>query len=410
MSRPLALSFLVVLATLAAPFSSSHAQAWEQIPLQGPIAYSLPDGTTRTLQPSCSGGPVRARRGFKPADTRYSFFVQRGNSRKLLLAFDGGGACWNANTCLTSAVSGRAVYSLAITDTPESLARRGGALRSNDPRNPFRDYTKVFVPYCTADVHWGSKDTSYSTRVLGRKLSWTIRHRGTDNMLAVLDWLQRNGRAQYGFDLARIEDLAIVGGSAGGYGAMLAFAYAAPLAPQAQQSLVADASIGVLTADFYRTAIYSAANPSGTTWNVTGSLPASLPGGATLLSDASAAPNTLLPLFFQSLARSSPSARMASLTTHRDAVQIEFYALMRGDLVPSLSAPDDWYQRMRAITLATAPLANYRYYVDRGTSHTVLVSDEEFYGRDAHPVSPAEWLAAMLGASGPWDSLDAGPP
>ena len=77
---------------------------------------------------------------------------------------------------------------------------------------------------------------------------------------------------------------------------------------------------------------------------------------------------------------------MASLTTHRDLVQIEFYALMRGDLVPSLSAPDDWYQRMRAITLATSPLANYRYYVDQGTSHTVLASDEEFYGRDAHAV------------------------
>jgi hypothetical protein len=409
LTRPRLLPPLALLVALLLPLSSL-AQAWDQVPLQGPIAYTAHDGATRTLQPSCSGGPVRAQRGYKTADTRYSFFVQRGSSRKLLLALDGGGACWNANTCLTSAVAGRAAYSLSVTDTPESLARRGGALRSGDPRNPFRDYTKVFVPYCTADVHWGSRDTRYSTRVFGRKLSWTIRHRGTDNLLAVLDWLQRNGRAQYGVDFALIDDLVIVGGSAGGYGAMLAFAYAAPLAPQSQQSLVADASIGVLTADFYRTAIYSATNPAGTTWNVAGSLPAFLPGASTLLSDAAAAPNTLVPLWFQSLARLSPNARMASLTTHQDVVQIEFYALMRGDLVPSLSAPGDWYQRMRAITLATASIPGYRYYVDRGTSHTVLVSDDEFHGRDSHEVSPAQWLAAMLGASGPWDNLDAGPP
>jgi hypothetical protein len=401
---------LVVLAALFAPISSSYAQAWEQIPLQGPIVYSMPDGSDRTLQPSCSGGPVRAKRGYKPADTRYSFFVQRGSSRKLLLAFDGGGACWNANTCVAAAAAGRATYSLAVTDTPENLARRGGALRSGDPRNPFRDYTKVFVPYCTADVHWGSKDASYSTRILGKKLSWTIRHRGTDNLLAVLDWLRRNGRAQYGVDLAGIEKLTIVGGSAGGYGAMLAFAYASKLSPQAEQTLVADASIGVLTADFYRTAIYSATNPAGTTWNVSDSLPGFMPGASTLLSNAAAAPNTLVPLWFQSLAQLNPDAHMASITTNQDLVQIEFYALMRGDLVPSLSAPGDWYQRMRAITLATAPLANYRYYVDKGTSHTVLASDEEFYGRDAHALSPAQWLAAMLGAGGPWDTLDAGPP
>jgi len=403
------LPVLTVAGLLALPVAATSAEPWREVPLEGPIEYTLPDGGTRSLNPSCSGGPVRSRKGFEAADPRFSFFVQRGDPRRLLIAFDGGGACWNGDTCLTAALAGRATYTMTVTETATSLARKGGLLGSRDERNPFREYTKVFVPYCTADVHWGSKDTTYSVRLLGRRISWTLRHRGTDNMLGVLDWLEHNGAGELGVDLATLDRLTIAGASAGGYGAMLAFAYAAPLAPHARQSLVADASAGVLTSSFYRSALYSATSPAGANWNVAGSLPAHLPNAATLLADASERPNSLVPLWYQSLAALSPQASFAFLTTNLDAVQIEFYALMRGDLLPSLSGPRNWYEGMQSIALAGAALPGFRYYIDGGTSHTVLATDREYYGRDSHVVAPADWLAAMLG-DGVWEHLDAGRP
>lgn len=403
------LSALALAGLAALPLAGAAAAPWQQVPIAGPIDYALPDGRTRTVAPSCVGGPVRTRQGYKPADTRFSFFVQRGDPRRLLIAFDGGGACWNADTCLTAALAGQATYAMTVSETPASLARKGGILGSDDARNPFRDYTKVFVPYCTADVHWGSADTTYTARLLGRRFTWTLRHRGTDNLLGVLDWLRRSGPGEAGIDLAALERLTIAGASAGGYGAMLAFAYASPLAPAAAQSLVADAAAGVLTASFYRSALYSAASPSGAAWNVAASLPAHLPHAATLLADAAAAPSSLVPLWYQSLAALSPQARFAFLTTNLDAVQIEFYALMRGDLLPSLSGPRNWYAGMHSIALASAALPDFRYYIDGGTSHTVLATNGEYYGRDSHALTPAEWLGAMLDG-GPWEHLDAGRP
>ena len=43
-----------------------------------------------------------------------------------------------------------------------------------DPRNPFADYSAVYVPYCTGDVHIGSVTTEYADGL-------TIQHKGYAN-------------------------------------------------------------------------------------------------------------------------------------------------------------------------------------------------------------------------------------
>jgi Pectinacetylesterase len=51
-----------------------------------------------------------------------------------------------------------------------------------DKRNPFADYSIVYVPYCTVDVHIGNTTTKYA-------LGLTVRHKGYVNGSAALDRL-----------------------------------------------------------------------------------------------------------------------------------------------------------------------------------------------------------------------------
>ncbi len=64
-------------------------------------------------------------------------------SKKLLVFFEGGGACFNAATCSAN---------------PKRVAHKsasGGILDRANASNPVADWNYVFVPYCTGDVHIG---------------------------------------------------------------------------------------------------------------------------------------------------------------------------------------------------------------------------------------------------------------
>jgi hypothetical protein len=394
------------------PVSQAEPNDWVQINLEGPIETQLPDGSMRTLHPSCSGGPVMTTAGPVPANTEFYFFVQKGNSTKLLFGLDGGGACWDAATCIGSPLIGQSTYTVASDETPEGLASAGGFFDGSNPENPFQNYTKIFVPYCSADVHWGSTDTWYVLDVApGVQLPWLIHHRGMDNFLAVLDWLQKSGGEQFQIDFGRARDVTVSGASAGAYGANVAFAYVAELAPRANLNLISDAGVGVLTADFYKTAIFDPANPGAANWGVQGNLPSWVPGFADLLAQGAAYPTGFVPSVFAALAAYKPDAHLASLTTNLDLVQIFFYGLMKGVVPPDTATAAEWYFTMKALTAASASLPNYRFFIDAGTFHTFIGDNSAVYDVRVHGISLADWVRAMIKPGDRvWDNLDAGPP
>lgn len=404
------------LAAVALSLCFAHAAAadnsgreWRQVFLDGPIEATLPDGSTRVLDPSCSGGPKMTADGIQPADTQYSFFIRAGNPNKLLVAFDGGGACWDAFTCIASPLGGASTYTQEIAATPGRLEAGGGLFARDNPDNPFKEYTQVFIPYCSGDIHWGSADTNYVLPTQAGSLPWTIRHRGTDNFLAVLDWLQKNAKREYRVDLKRVKDVTVTGASAGGYGSMLGYAYVAEMTPGAHHNLVSDAAIGVINQAFFDAALY---NPTGdTSWNIGPNLPASVPGFGPLLETAASNPASLVPMAFAALHDWKPDARYASLTTNLDVVQVAFYALMKGELQPTQATAMEWYGGMQSSVNATASLPNYRFFIEAGTSHTFIGDDQLTYEPGVHGVSVAEWVRAMVKPGNrPWDNLDAGAP
>ena len=389
-------------------------QRWTQIFLTGPITHQLPDGTTRVLRPMCAGGPVPTAEGPVVAPTQYSFFIKRGNPERLVVALDGGGACWDADTCVGSPLSAEgSSYSEVVDETPQTLAQGEGLLDDRNPANPYKSYTKVFIPYCTGDVHWGSKDTTYVLPLPnGDTLPWLIHHHGSDNLLAVLHWLQSHTHRDSRIDLRKLKDLSVVGTSAGGYGTLLAFPYFAQEARRARLDLIADAAIGVLTNTFYRTALFNPSSPGSESWGFGDNLPSWVPGYNTLLASGVVNANAIMPAAFAALAGYKPAAHLASLTNNFDSVQIGFYSAMKGVFPPGQTEAFEWYRGMKDATLSAATLPNYRYFIDKGSAHTLTTSNTQTYGVGVNGISLAAWLQAMIKpGAGPWDSLDnAGPP
>jgi hypothetical protein len=94
------------------------------------------------------GGDCRCSDG-----SEFSFWVREANPEKVVFFFRDGGACFSAETCAPE----DARYNTTITKGPGE----GGVFDFADERNPFADYSFVFVPYCTGDVFIGNVTREY---------------------------------------------------------------------------------------------------------------------------------------------------------------------------------------------------------------------------------------------------------
>lgn len=129
----------------------------------------------------------------------------------------GGGACWSAATCaLTSPTfSEDTSFIAALFDTvPPTRSGSPGAVGISDrirdsgiadPAAPEYDWTHVYIPYCTGDLHWGNASVTYMPGV-------TIHHNGAVNAQAAITWTLSN--------LPSPTAALVTGCSAGGYGSL----------------------------------------------------------------------------------------------------------------------------------------------------------------------------------------------
>src|SRR5664279_5325588 len=197
----LVLLFSLCLAgTVLAQEATPPSDLWQQFPVDGAI---------------CARG------------TPYSFFVHDGSSDKLMVYFQGGGACWNADTCKPGGPFDDSV------DAHELDLYRGIFDFAN-PQNPVAEYTIVVVTYCTGDVHTGSATQTFDSG--GTNL--TIHFDGFTNAQAVLQWTY----AHY----PHPSRLIVTGSSAGAYGAIFNAPYVLAHYPDARAVIFGDAGVGVV--------------------------------------------------------------------------------------------------------------------------------------------------------------------
>jgi hypothetical protein len=132
-------------------------------------------------------------------------------SNKLMLLFQGGGACWEAANCYGIVVPVTASHLDGYTATTFNNMRPQidniWALQRDEPTSLFTDATWVFVPYCTGDLHAGTRENVYEA--LGQQR--TMHHKGAMNVDAMLGRID-----DYAFS-----EIFAIGISAGGFGVQL---------------------------------------------------------------------------------------------------------------------------------------------------------------------------------------------
>jgi hypothetical protein len=128
--------------------------------------------------------------------SQYKFFVRQTGSPNLLFFFEGGGACWDYDTCSGRAGVLGAANPNGIPDdymTQFTAKYVSPLVNGADPGIPGRSRTDlptknwniVYMPYCTGDVHIGNKQTTY-TDTTGGQPALTWHHAGYTNTTAAI--------------------------------------------------------------------------------------------------------------------------------------------------------------------------------------------------------------------------------
>jgi hypothetical protein len=150
--------------------------------------------------------------------SQYKFFVRRTTSPNLLFYFEGGGACWDYDTCSGRAGVIGAANPNGIADdymTQFTAKYVSPIVNGADPGLPGRsrtdlvtkDWNIVYMPYCTGDVHIGNKATTYVDTTGGQApLTWN--HSGYTNTVAAINYAHTQ--------FPSVSKLLVTGFSAGG--------------------------------------------------------------------------------------------------------------------------------------------------------------------------------------------------
>ena len=79
--------------------------------------------------------------------------VRYGTAPGLVIFFEGGGACFNALTCGVNPAS----YGMSNFNSWAPGGGQNGIFDISNAANPVADWSYVYVPYCTGDVHAGAR-------------------------------------------------------------------------------------------------------------------------------------------------------------------------------------------------------------------------------------------------------------
>lgn len=130
----------------------------------------------------------------------YKVFVEARSNTRLSFKIQGGGACWSHFTCFTLGTARGAI--------PERLEETQGFSSDNSLYSPVSDFSYVYFPYCTGDVHLGRHAASYKSK--------NYYHIGRENIERSIQFLMEGGYV----DPAGLREFVLYGDSAGAIGAL----------------------------------------------------------------------------------------------------------------------------------------------------------------------------------------------
>jgi hypothetical protein len=281
---------------------------------------------------------------------------------KVMLYFEGGGACFSAETCGPDSTTYN--RNLELGSAPDLR----GVFDESNPENPIADWSIVYVPYCTGDVHLGDAETVYSDTV-------TINHNGFANGETGLQTVIAN--------YPDVEQLLVAGSSAGSIPTPGYAGLAADALPEAEIVTFGDSSAGYPDVPALNATI-------GGLWGILENVP-DWPVNEGLTPEEWSMPG----LYVQSGIQ-HPEITFARFDFAYDEVQASFAALGgvdADDLLAFIEVSES------DIEAAGVPIASY---TAPGTTHTILGSDG-FYEMDVEGVRLVDFFATLVGGAVPAD-------
>jgi Pectinacetylesterase len=285
--------------------------------------------------------------------SEFSFWVREANPDKVLVYLQEGGACFSVETC----ASGSDLYNTTVGEGPTG---EGGIFDLANARNPFADYSVVYVPYCTGDVHLGNTTTEYAPGLI-------VHHDGYVNGSAALDHVAATAPGA--------TDVVVVGESAGAIAAPLYAGLVSDRLPGARIRVLADGSGSY--PDVPR------ANEILAAWGFGSTIPA-WPENAGPATEQWSFPG----LFIQS-GRHDPDIVFARHDYASDEQQQRMSAIAgipTTDLLSRIDANE---------TEIEAAGVNLLSYVAPGGEHTAL-TDGTFYTEEVDGQPLVEWVARLI--------------
>jgi hypothetical protein len=186
-------------------------------PVQRPSPSADPNGGS-AWEKIVPGGDCMCADG-----SQFAFWVRDADPTKVVFWLDGGGACWDATTC---AFTGGDTYSWNVS--PEDAPTfENGIFDLADAANPLADYTFVYVPYCTGDVHLGDQRREYSPEL-------TVEHRGFVNGTTAMAFLTEH--------YPNANQIVVIGESAGSLAAPVYAGLVSDALPDARITAFGDSS------------------------------------------------------------------------------------------------------------------------------------------------------------------------
>ena len=346
----------------------------------------------KSLEPVCKDGLAP-----------YAFFVKRGSVNKLLMYYQGGGACWNEVTCGgTSWTSYQALCDTTVntsgSDNPNHPDNHYGFGDLSNDSNPFQHWNIVFVSYCSCDIHYGDAVQDYDNYNDGTPIH--VVHHGFQNAKVAEKWAREH--------FVNPEMVFVTGSSAGSYGALFNAPLLQRVWPASQFRVLGDAGNGVITTYFLQ---HEFSN-----WNFKGNLPKDIPGVIESIDSGNG-----MVAYIEAVAAYFPNTNWAHYSTAYDGGmggQTGFYHVMVTSSIglwPNwwLSSCD-WNEQMvqqagDTYTAVAAGTNNYRYYIGTGSRHTMWGSNKVYTDTTGGVPTIVDWINAMLTGGTGWGNVQAVP-
>jgi hypothetical protein len=149
----------------------------------------------------------------------FTYWVRVANPTKVMFFMEGGGACFDAQTCGPDSNAFKREVGTGPTTRVE------GIFDFANTANPFADWSMVYVPYCTGDIFLGNAQHDYGNGTV-------IEHRGSVNATAALQHMAET--------FPDATQVLVTGESAGAAPDGLYAGLAADLLPRAGITILAD--------------------------------------------------------------------------------------------------------------------------------------------------------------------------